>query len=146
MTLGGVRVLGAGTKAVPGMIRGLSLKWCRKFKVTDVRSCQVSKKYLRKTNDFRYTKRKIPSLRSYVLFKLMWLFCMLSRFSQKLGIMIVTKMPAVLAAENKFHVCLTVATITPSGEARCASPSGTQGRVPWAGGEDESSVSSYLSG
>ena len=98
----------------------------------------MSKKYLWKTNDFRYTKRKIPSLCSYVLFKLMWLFCMLSRFSQKLDIMIVTKIPAVLAAENKFHGCLIVATITPSGEAI--------GRVPWAGGENESSVSSYLSG
>ena len=138
VTLGGVHVLGADTKAVPGMIWGLSLKWCRKFKVIDVRSCQVSKKYLWKTNDFRYTKRKIPSLCSYVLFKLMWLFCMLSRFSQKLDIMIVTKIPAVLAAENKFHGCLIVATITPSGEAI--------GRVPWAGGESESSVSSYLSG
>lgn len=41
---------------------------------------------------------------------------MLSRFSQKLDVMIVTKNPAVLASETDLHGCLIVATITASGE------------------------------
>lgn len=41
---------------------------------------------------------------------------MLSRFSQKLDVMIVTKNPAVLASETNLRGCSIVATITTSGE------------------------------